>query len=92
MLLLLLLMLLMVCMRSSHSHTALVALLVDSFNFLDTMWRSWLLSNRYPGVPPEFYVDLDVASNMQISQNHPCTDPNGKVSTAGITRFYTFIL
>ena len=42
MLLLLLLMLLIVCMRSSHSHTALVALLVDSFNFLDMMWRSWL--------------------------------------------------
>ena len=52
--------------------------------------KIWL-SNRYPGVPPEFYVDLDVASNMQISQNHPCTDPNGKVSRAGITHFYLFI-
>jgi len=40
--LLLLLLLHVLMMRSSHSHTTLVALFVGRFNFLGTMRRSWL--------------------------------------------------
>jgi hypothetical protein len=38
-----------------------------------------VISNRYPQDAPQFYVDLEVATNMIVASNHPCIDRNGKV-------------
>ena len=48
------------------------------FQSYQTPIKLWI-SNRYPQDPPQFYVDLEVATNMIVASNHPCIDRNGKV-------------
>ena len=48
------------------------------FQSYQTPIRLWI-SNRYPQDPPQFYVDLEVATNLVVASNHPCIDRNGKV-------------
>jgi hypothetical protein len=50
------------------------------------------LSNRYPQAPPDFYVDLEAARNMEITRNHPCVDPDGKVRRLRTTSIPLFLL